>query len=179
MIMKGKNKSSKLVLKNREYIYSVACILLMIDQLVKLLVRSRIPLLDEVVVIPNFFSFYHIENTGAAFSIFSGAVLFLIILSIFILVFLHFYIISDENMSELKKIGFGIVIGGIIGNLVDRILYGAVIDYLAFSFFGYSFPVFNIADVGITVGFIILIIDIFRSDNNESGIRSRRKWKKN
>ena len=68
---------------------------------------------------------------------------------------------------------------GIIGNLIDRILYGAVVDYLAFSFFGYSFPVFNIADIGITVGFLILVIDIFRSDYNEFRDRSNRKWKKN
>ena len=71
------------------------------------------------------------------------------------------------------------VIGGIVGNLVDRILYGAVIDYLSFDFFGYSFPIFNIADIGITIGFLILVIDIFRGDDNEFRNRSNRKRKKN
>lgn len=174
-----KIKKTGRLLKNRESVYSVACVLLMIDQLVKLLVRSKISLMDEITVIPNFFSLYHIENTGAAFSLFSGATIILIVLSVLVLAFLHFYVLSDEVMTKWKKVGLGIVIGGIIGNLIDRILYGAVVDYLAFSFFGYSFPVFNIADIGITVGFLILVIDIFRSDYNEFRDRSNRKWKKN
>lgn len=174
-----KIKKTGRLLKNREAVYSVACVLLMIDQLVKLFVRSKISLMDKITVIPNFFSLYHIENTGAAFSLFSGATIILIVLSVLVLAFLHFYVLSDEVMTKWKKFGLGIVIGGIIGNLIDRILYGAVVDYLAFSFFGYSFPVFNIADIGITVGFLILVIDIFRSDYNEFRDRSNRKRKKN
>lgn len=174
-----KIKKADRLLKNRESIYSIACVLLMVDQLVKLLVRSKISLMDEITVIPNFFSLHYIENTGAAFSLFSGATIILIVLSVLVLAFLHFYVLSDEVMTKWKKFGLGIVIGGIIGNLIDRILYGAVVDYLAFSFWGYSFPVFNIADIGITVGFLILVIDVFRSDDNEFRDRSNRKWKKN
>ncbi len=177
--MKVEIKKTRRLLKNREAVYSVACVLLMVDQLVKLLVRSKIPLMDEVVVIPSFFSLYHIENTGAAFSLFSGATIILVVLSVLVLAFLHFYVLSDEVMGKWKKFGLGIVIGGIIGNLIDRILYGAVVDYLAFSFFGYSFPVFNIADIGITIGFLILVVDIFRGDSDEFRDRSSRKWKKN
>ena len=121
-----KIKKTGRLLKNREAVYSVACVLLMIDQLVKLLVRSKISLMDEITVIPNFFSLYHIENTGAAFSLFSGATIILIVLSVLVLAFLHFYVLSDEVMTKWKKVGLGIVIGGIIGNLIDRILYGAV-----------------------------------------------------
>lgn len=172
--MRRKIKRGPLLLKNREIIYSVACVLLMIDQVVKLLVRSNISLMDEIIVIPNFFSLYYIENTGAAFSIFSGAVVILIVFSLLVLAFLHFYMISDNTMSYLRKVGLGVIIGGIIGNLVDRILYGAVIDYLSFQFFGYHFPVFNIADIGITVGFLILVIDVFRSDVHEFRNRSNR-----
>ena len=70
-------------------------------------------------------------------------------------------------MTKWRIFSLGIVIGGIVGNLVDRILYGAVVDYLSFDIFGYGFPVFNIADIGITIGFIILAINILRRDGNE------------
>lgn len=174
-MMMSKSKLNKQLIKNREKVYSVACVLLIIDQLVKLLIRSKMSLMDEFVIIPHFFSLYYVENTGAAFSLFSGATIILIVLGICVLAFLHLYVLSDEVMNKWKKIGLGMVIGGIIGNLVDRILYSTVIDYLSFDFWGYSFPIFNIADIGITIGFLILVIDIFRGDGNEYRNRSNRK----
>ena len=173
--MRRKTKAQKTLIKNRKYVYSVACVLLIIDQVLKLLVRSKVELLDEIEVIPNFFSIYHIENTGGAFSLFSGATIVLIILSILVLAFLHYYVLTDEVMTKWRIFGLGIVIGGILGNLVDRLLYGAVVDFLSFDLFGYGFPVFNIADIGITVGFVILAIGILRRDGNEFLDRSKRR----
>ena len=149
--MKRKTKKEKMLLKNREYVYSIACVWLMLDQLIKLLVRSKIPLLEEIDVIPGFFSIYHVENKGG----------------VLVLAFLHYYVLTEEKMTKWRIFGLGIVIGGIVGNLIDRILYGAVVDYLSFDIFGYGFPVFNIADIGITVGFVILAINILRRDGNE------------
>ena len=162
-----KTKKNKMLLKNREQVYSVACVLLMFDQLIKLLVRSRMSLMEEIEVIPNFFSIYYIENSGGAFSLFSGATIVLIVLSVLVLAFIHYYVVTDEKMTKWRIFGLGIVIGGIVGNLVDRILYGAVIDYLSFDLFGYGFPVFNLADIGITVGFLILVVNILRRDSSE------------
>ena len=173
--MRRKTKAQKTLIKNREYVYSVACVLLIIDQVLKLLVRSKIELLDEIEVIPSFFSIYHIENTGGAFSLFSGATIVLIVLSVLVLAFLHYFVLTDEAMIKWRIFGLGIVIGGILGNLVDRLLYGAVVDFLSFDLFGYGFPVFNIADIGITVGFVILAIGILRRDGNEFLHRSKRR----
>lgn len=173
--MRRKTKVEKTLIKNRECVYSVACVLLIIDQLLKLLVRSKVELLDEIEVIPNFFSIYHIENTGGAFSLFSGATIVLIVLSVLVLAFLHYFVLIDEAMTKWRIFGLGIVIGGILGNLVDRLLYGAVVDFLSFDLFGYGFPVFNIADIGITVGFVILAIGILRRDGNEFLDRSKRR----
>ena len=173
--MRRKTKAEKTLIKNRECVYSVACVLLIIDQLLKLLVRSKVELLDEIEVIPNFFSIYHIENTGGAFSLFSGATIVLIVLSVLVLAFLHYFVLTDEDMTKWRIFGLGIVIGGILGNLVDRLLYGAVVDFLSFDLFGYGFPVFNIADIGITVGFVILAIGILRRDGNEFLDRSKRR----
>lgn len=171
--MQKKTKKSERLLKNREGIYSVAAILLIFDQLIKLLVRSKVSLMEEISVIPGFFSIYHLENTGGAFSIFSGATIVLIVLSVLVLAFIHCYVITDEKMTKWRIFGLGIVIGGIVGNLVDRLLYGAVVDYLSFNIFGYEFPVFNLADVGITIGFLILAINILRRDVNEFRDKSR------
>lgn len=172
--MKRKTKKEQIIYINREKIYGIACILLMIDQGLKLLVRSKLPILGEVTVIPNFFSIYHIENNGAAFSMFSGATIVLIVISVLVLAFLHYYVLTEEKMTKWRTFALGIIIGGIIGNLVDRLLYGAVVDYLSFDLFGYGFPVFNMADIGITIGFIILAIGILRRDSNEFG-DSRKK----
>ena len=168
-------KKIKRALSNKEYIYSIACFLLIIDQLVKVLIKSRMSIMDEVVVIPKFFSIYYIENSGAAFSLFSGSTWMLIIMSILILGFLHYYVVTEEKMTKWRIFSLGIIIGGVVGNLVDRLLYGGVVDYLSFEFFGYSFPVFNIADIGITLGFIILAIGILRRDGNEFRDSSTRR----
>lgn len=165
--MKRKIKKNEVKMTNRDWVYSVACTLLIIDQGLKLLIRSKVPLLEEVEVIPGFFSIYHIENKGAAFSLFSGATIVLIILSVLAVAFLHYYVLTEEKMTKWRIFSLGIIIGGILGNLIDRILYGAVVDYLSFDLFGYGFPVFNIADVGITIGFVLLAINILRRDSNE------------
>ena len=72
-----------------------------------------------------------------------------------------------KNVTNLSIISLGLMTGGIIGNLFDRILYKSVIDYLSFNFFGYSFPVFNLADIGITVGAALLILDLIIEDNKK------------
>ena len=101
--MNKKSKLSQELIKNREKVYSVACILLIVDQLVKLLIRSKMSLMDEIVIIPHFFSLYYVENTGAAFSFFSGATVVLVVLGIGVLAFLHLFVLSDEVMHKWKK----------------------------------------------------------------------------
>lgn len=159
-------------MKNKEKVYGISAILLIIDQLVKLIIKSKMDLLQEIKVIPNFFSIYYTENTGAAFSILDGKIYVFVIVA-FILLFILDKYLKEENLTKLSIISLGIIIGGIIGNLIDRLLYHSVIDYLSFNIFGYSFPVFNIADIAITVGVFLYITEsIWRSINE---IRSRNR----
>lgn len=162
-------------MKSKEKIYSIACILLIIDQVVKLLIKTNMHLLDEIKIIPNFFSLYYIENEGAAFSILGGARIILILVGVIALFILDRFINREKKISKLGVISLGMIIGGILGNMIDRILYGVVIDYLAFDLFNYSAPVFNIADIAITVGILLFIVDVFRSDLD--GNKSRRRTK--
>lgn len=152
-------------MKNKEKIYSISAILLMIDQIIKLLVKSKMELFAEIIVIPNFFSIYYIENDGAAFSILGGATILLIVISLVSLFMLDRFITKENVNTKLGLLSYGMIFAGIIGNLIDRCLYGSVIDYLSFDIFSYSAPVFNFADICIVVGFLFIVIDMFKSEN--------------
>ena len=154
-------------MKNKKFIYTIAMGFMLLDQLIKLIVTANMNLHDEISIIPNFFSLYYIKNTGAAFSIFGNKTLFLIIISLICLIVIKNYIKKLKSVTNLSIISLGLMTGGIIGNLFDRILYKSVIDYLSFNFFGYSFPVFNLADIGITVGAALLILDLIIEDKKK------------
>lgn len=147
-------------MNNKGKIYYITCLVLLLDQIVKIIVNNCMTLYDEIKLIPNFFSIYYVKNTGAAFSILEGNTTFLIILTIIFILIVHRYIKNEKNMTKLSSISFGLLLGGMFGNLIDRIIHSGVIDYLSFEFFGYSFPVFNIADIGITVGVTLMLIDM-------------------
>ena len=90
-----------------------------------------------------------------------------IIVGILALVFFGFYIHKKSEVSKLEVIYLGVIIGGVIGNLIDRIFYSGVIDYIGFIFGSYYFPVFNIADICIVLGAGLLFLDNIRSDKVE------------
>ena len=154
-------------MKNKKVIYTIGMGFMLLDQLIKLIVTANMNLHEEIKLIPKFFSLYYIKNTGAAFSLFGNQTLFLILISLVCLIALKNYIKKLKNITNLSIISLGLMTGGIIGNLFDRILYKSVIDYLSFNFFGYSFPVFNLADIGITVGAALLILDIIIEDKKK------------
>lgn len=142
----------------KKFIYSISFLVLVLDQIIKLTVVNNLTLHKEVEIIPNFFSLYYVKNTGAAFSILGNQTLLLILVSVICLILIKEYIKREKEFTKLSIVSLGMIIGGTLGNLFDRVLYKAVIDYLAFDFFKYSFPVFNIADIAITVGAALLLL---------------------
>ena len=148
-------------MNKKSFIYSISFIVLLLDQIIKLVVMNNMNLHQEIKIIPNFFSLYYVENPGAAFSILGNQTMLLIIVSVVCLILIKEYIKEEKEFSNLSIISLGMIIGGTIGNLFDRILYKAVIDYLAFDIFKYSFPVFNLADIAITVGAGLLLLSYF------------------
>ena len=129
-------------------------IVLFIDQLIKYLITSNFSLYEEKIIINNFFSLLYVRNIGAGFSILSGEVLFLAFISLAIIIGIIYYLIKDKNIKKLEYILYLILIGGILGNLIDRVVRGYVVDYLSFNFFEYSYPVFNFADICIVISII-------------------------
>lgn len=159
----------------KQKIYNICVWTLLIDQIVKIVITLNMELNQMITVIPSFFNIYYVKNTGAAFSILEGKRYLLIFFAIVVFFGLKQYIAKNKIKSKLEILGLGLIMGGLVGNLVDRLLYGYVIDYLSFDIFKYSFPVFNIADMSIVIGLLLVIIDIIKSES----LNKRKKYKDN
>ncbi len=158
----------------KDRIYIVTLIGIIIDFFVKYIVKNNMVLLERITVIPKFFSLYYVENSGAAFSMLEGASYIFVFISIGVLLYLLNYINKNyKSFSLVTSITLGFIMSGIIGNLIDRLLYGKVTDFLAFNLFGWNAPVFNIADIFIVCGVLVFIIDSFILERSNYG--SRRK----
>ncbi len=152
---------------SKKNIYSIATLSFVLDQVIKLIIVQNMNLYQEIVVIPQFFSILYVKNTGAAFSILENNTFLLIIIGVLFMVGLNRYIKRENFYSKLSIISLGLILGGIYGNLLDRIIRGAVVDYLSFLIIHYEFPVFNLADICITVGIGLFILDSFINKRKE------------
>ena len=151
-------------MKNRQNIYKIASTLLILDQIIKIIIKYNMNLYDKIIIIKNFFSILYLKNTGAAFSLFKDSTFILIIISVIFIIILDKYIRKEQNsLNKMDILSFGLIMGGIFGNLIDRIIHKGVIDYLSFKIINYSFPVFNFADICITIGTLLIILNLFFS----------------
>lgn len=153
----------------------IATIILLIDQVLKILIDNILSTNESIEVIHSFFYITKVYNTGAAWSIFEGSQILLIIIAIIaFFLLLKYQSVFVENKRNI--VAFALIYGGLVGNLIDRVVYGYVIDYLHFFIFDYSFPVFNFADTAIVIGFLLVIIAIIKGEENEVSSRWRSKW---
>jgi len=137
-------------------------IFVFIDQLSKILIDLNMNLYESVNVIPNFFKLTYVLNDGAAFSMLSGARWFFVIIAIIFLILIYKCFIKDKNLNNYNILSISLLIGGILGNLIDRIFFGYVKDFLSFKIFNYDFAIFNLADTFIVISLILIIIgDIY------------------
>lgn len=142
-------------------IYTVIIIFLIIDIISKLIVSRVCTLNNSVSVINNFFSITYTHNYGGAWSLFSDSTILITVISIIVIIGIIIYLSKKKINNKIESLGYAFLLGGAIGNLIDRIIYGYVIDFLDFNIFGYNFPIFNIADMGIVIGiFLIIVIEI-------------------
>lgn len=146
-------------MKKKKYIF-VTFLIIIIDQLTKFLINQNINYLKSIQIIKNFFYFTNAHNNGAAFSILSGYNLLFISITLIAICLIDKYI--EKNIS------FYILLGGIIGNLIDRLIVGYVRDFLDFRIFNYNFPIFNISDICICLGIFLIIIKTIKEDKNDN-----------
>ena len=131
------------------------------DQWSKEWVRQTLALHEVRPVLEGFFHLTYVRNTGAAWGMFGGGNSWLILFSAVMLVLMVVFRRSFLRDSLLHRLALGMLAGGILGNLFDRVRLGYVTDFLSFHFGRYEFPSFNVADSGITVGVILYIVSSF------------------
>lgn len=127
-----------------------------IDQLTKYLTVQNIPLYEHVEFMPGFISWTYIQNTGAAWSILEGQMWFFYIVTIIVSAVLLYFLYTEGRKDRIYGTILAIILGGTLGNFIDRLLYQYVIDMIKLEFI--SFPVFNVADSFLTIGVILLFI---------------------
>lgn len=127
-----------------------------LDQFTKYLTVKRIPLFETHEVIPKFLSITHIHNSGAAWSILEGKMTLFYILTSIIVLFLFIWLHKEGRKNFWLGFSISMMIGGALGNFIDRVAYQYVIDMFQLDFM--NFPIFNIADIALTLGTIILLL---------------------
>jgi len=151
--------------------YALALLLIIMDQVSKWLIVHNFSLYETRSVIGDFFLLTSHRNSGAAFSILEGQQWFFYIITVIVVVGMIWYMqkVRREN-KQLLAVAISFLLGGALGNFIDRVLYGQVVDFLQFNFkfslFGhavdYTFAIFNLADSAITVGVVLIFIDALR-----------------
>lgn len=130
---------------------------LVVDLVTKYVFDARLENGESVTVIPKLFNFRIVHNYGAAWGMLAGKQVFLIVLTfVFLAIFIYYYI-REKNKSWLLNVTFGFLFAGCLGNLYDRLFFGYVRDMIEFDFWK-SFPIFNFADVALSVGVVLLIV---------------------
>ena len=137
---------------------------LLSDQLSKLFIVKGLYVGESINILP-FFNIVHVRNKGVTFGLLSGTLqpVVLVILSLVIVVFLIDYAHKNENHRRF----ISLIVGGAIGNVIDRVVYGSVVDFLDFHFGKYHWPAFNIADSAIVIGVFVLFFISYSEEKNE------------
>lgn len=149
-------------------VFVVSIILLIIDLITKWFVINGIAVSSSIQLIGSFLSITHLKNTGAAFNMFDSYQLLLGILAMVVIWYLLKLLSQEERLTKLKIVLYSMLITGVIANLLDRIIYGGVIDYISFRIFNINMPVFNMADSLIVISITIyLIMELVVENKNE------------
>lgn len=145
--------------------YLVALLMVLIDQIIKKWTTSSLQLHESRSGIDGLFDFYYIRNEGAGWGILQGRMWFFYVVTFVIIVYLIYLIYKHRQGSLFLKCTYGLLLGGAIGNLIDRIINGYVIDMFRLTFM--NFPIFNVADMALSIGVVLLIIQVLMTEDTE------------
>lgn len=139
---------------------------LLLDQVTKAIVRQNMVVGDSIPVLGDFLHWTYVENPGIAFGIRLGNGTVFTVLSLLASLGILVYLITHWNDPKGVRVGLVLILSGAFGNLIDRILYGKVVDFIEMSVGKYSWPVYNIADAAVVIGMGILLITVFRYERS-------------
>ena len=136
-----------------------------LDQLTKYLVDFKLPIGDSIEVIPGFFHLTHVRNEGAAMGILTGHRWVFMVFTTVVIIGAVIFMLSGKVKNRWGALAIAMIISGGVGNMIDRVFLGEVIDFFSFIFWGYEFYVFNVADIFICCGvFVLALYILFSSD---------------
>lgn len=141
---------------------------ILLDRVTKFWCINTLSHIGEIKILDNFFSFYYLENSGAAFGIFKNKTLFLVIVTFLVLCGIIYYLMVKKPQNKILRVSLSLIVSGAFGNLIDRFLYKYVIDFILIHYKDvYYYPVFNIADILVCIGTFLWIIFLIKEDKYE------------
>lgn len=146
------------------FYYVLALVIIALDQWSKWLIVKKMELGESIPIIENFLYITSHRNSGAAWGILQGQMWFFYIITVVVIIGIVYYMAKYAKGKCLLGVSLGLMLGGAIGNFIDRVLYKEVVDFIDTYIFGYNFPIFNIADSALVVGVGLLMIQMFREE---------------
>lgn len=138
-----------------------------LDRITKMWALKDLAIGRDLIIIKNFFQFSYLENTGAAFGIFRDKTIFLAIITFIIVIGILFYLFKYKPQSLILRLSLAFIISGAIGNLIDRVYYKYVVDFILLHYKDvYYFPTFNVADIFVTMGTALLALYVIKEEKN-------------
>jgi signal peptidase II len=173
----GEPRSWRARLRAYRLLHALALGVFLVDQATKHWIVARVPFNPlhvhgtgaDIEVVPGFFYIIHVGNTGAAWSMFSDRSFLLALLAAGTLLAIFLWRHALGLRARLVQISFGLLCGGIVGNLIDRLLHGHVIDFIDLHFGSYIYPTFNVADSAICIGVMLYLWQSLRVGSKEPG----------
>jgi len=155
--------------------YGMAALVVALDRFTKWLVETHVSAMDAYRVIPGFFDIVHSQNRGVAFGIFNDSTsewrtAMLIVLSIAAVIFVSAMLWRPERLDRTSRWGLALILGGAAGNVIDRIAWGQVTDFLEFYVGSYHWPTFNVADSAIVIGSGLLLVELLRPKRQAANV---------
>lgn len=148
----------------------IIILLILLDQISKFFIVSNFNVYDKLVIIKNFFKFEYVQNTGISFGLFSGSVIVIILASILVIGYMIYDLLHNKN--KIHKLSCILILSGALGNLIDRVFRGYVVDFISFTLFNHEMAIFNIADILVVFGIGLYIILMFVEGKSKDGENS-------
>ncbi|SDG95711.1 signal peptidase II Aspartic peptidase. MEROPS family A08 [Alteribacillus persepolensis] len=147
--------------------YLLSIVVIGIDQLTKYLVAEHMEIGESIEVISGFLYLTSHRNAGAAFGILQGQMWLFFIVTVIVIIAVIYHLHKYANDSGVTGISLALILGGAIGNFIDRLMFGEVVDFFDVYIFSYNYPIFNIADSALVAGVILLIMKMIRDEWKE------------
>lgn len=147
--------------------YVIAIVVILVDQLTKWVVDTQMAIGERITILEQVLYFTSHRNKGAAFGILQGQMWFFYIVTVIVIVAIVYYMQKEAKKSALFGVSLALILGGAVGNFIDRIFRGEVVDFVDTYIFGYNFAIFNVADAALCVGVGLLFIKMVQDERRQ------------